>query len=244
MASIGHILVGMAAARFSRHRHATTWTPFGAAVLWSGLSLLPDADVFGFRLGVHYGEPWGHRGATHSLVFALGVACVALAIAKGGAAAPPFARRLITLAVVSSHALLDTLTDGGLGCALLWPFSDERFFAPWTPLPVAPIGRAFLSAEGLRVAAVELVAARARAGVRAVACVDEIPRPPLKVRRAAILRGMPPSLTSACWTRSRRDRRPPAIWRRRSSRTARSSWRCIDRRDPIRRSRTTATRST
>jgi inner membrane protein len=40
---------------------------------------------------------------------------------------------------------------------LLWPFSDERFFAPWTPLPVAPIGRAFLSAEGLRVALVELL---------------------------------------------------------------------------------------
>jgi len=40
---------------------------------------------------------------------------------------------------------------------LLWPFSDERFFAPWTPLPVAPIGRAFLSGEGLRVATVEVV---------------------------------------------------------------------------------------
>jgi inner membrane protein len=157
MASIGHIVVGMAAARFSRHRRPTTWTPFGAAVLWSGLSLLPDADVFGFRLGVHYEDPWGHRGATHSFVFALGVALVALAIAKA-ARLPPVRTALIALVVVSSHVLLDTLTDGGLGCALLWPFSDERFFAPWTPLPVAPIGRAYLSGEGLRVAAVELVA--------------------------------------------------------------------------------------
>ena len=74
MASIGHVVVGMAASRFSRHRRPTTWTPFGAAVLWSGLSLLPDADVLGFPLGVHYEDPWGHRGATHSLVFALGVA--------------------------------------------------------------------------------------------------------------------------------------------------------------------------
>jgi inner membrane protein len=156
MASIGHILVGMAAARFSRRGHATTWTPFGAAVLWSGLSLLPDADVFGSRLGVRYEEPWGHRGATHSLVFALGVACVALVIAKA-ARLPAIRTALIALVVVASHALLDTLTDGGLGCALLWPFSDERFFAPWTPLPVAPIGRAFLSAKGVRVAAVELL---------------------------------------------------------------------------------------
>jgi len=81
MASIGHVLVGMAAARFSRHGQETTWTPVSAAVLWSGLSLLPDADVVGFRLGVHYEDPWGHRGATHSLVFALAVACVALVIA-------------------------------------------------------------------------------------------------------------------------------------------------------------------
>jgi inner membrane protein len=157
MASIGHVVVGMAAARFSRHRQATTWTPFGAAVLWSGLSLLPDADVFGFRFGVHYEDPWGHRGATHSFVFALSAAFVALAVAKV-ARLPALRTALITLVVVSSHSLLDTLTDGGLGCALLWPFSDERFFAPWTPLPVAPIGRAFLSGEGLRVAAVELIA--------------------------------------------------------------------------------------
>ena len=56
-----------------------------------------------------------------------------------------------------SHALLDTLTNGGLGCALLWPFCDARFFAPWRPLPVAPIGRAFLSTRGLRVAVAEIV---------------------------------------------------------------------------------------
>jgi len=157
MASIGHVVVGMAAARFSRERRATTWTPFGAGVLWSGLSLLPDADVIGFRLGVHYEDTWGHRGATHSLAFALGVALVALLVAKA-ARLPALRTALITLVVVSSHSLLDTLTDGGLGCALLWPFSDERFFAPWTPLPVAPIGRAFLSSAGLRVAVVELIA--------------------------------------------------------------------------------------
>jgi inner membrane protein len=90
-------------------------------------------------------------------VFAVAVAVIALAVAKA-ARLPPLRTALVTLVVVSSHALLDTLTDGGLGCALLWPFSNERFFAPWTPLPVAPIGRAYLSREGLRVAAVELVA--------------------------------------------------------------------------------------
>src|SRR6476646_5000089 len=157
MASIGHVVVGMAAARFSRQGRPTSWSPVGAAVVWSGLSLLPDADVYGFRMGVHYADPWGHRGATHSLLFAFGVACAVLVVAKA-ARLPALRTALIALAVVTSHALLDTLTDGGLGCALLWPFSLERFFAPWTPLPVAPIGRAFLSAEGVRVAAVELIA--------------------------------------------------------------------------------------
>lgn len=148
-------MVGLAAARFSRYRQTTIWSPFSAGVVWSGLSLLPDVDVFGFSLGVHYEDPWGHRGATHSLMFAVAAACVVFVVAKL-ARFPPLRTALIALLVVSSHALLDTLTDGGLGCALLWPFSDERFFAPWTPLPVAPIGRAFLSAEGLRVALVEL----------------------------------------------------------------------------------------
>jgi inner membrane protein len=155
VASIGHVVVGLAAARFSRYRQTTIWSPFSAGVVWSGLSLLPDVDVIGFSLGVHYEDPWGHRVATHSLMFAVAAACVVFVVAKL-ARFPPLRTALIALAVVASHGLLDTLTDGGLCCALLWPFSNERFFAPWTPLPVAPIGRAFLSAEGLAVALTEL----------------------------------------------------------------------------------------
>jgi inner membrane protein len=157
MASIGHVLIGMAAARLSRERQRTIWSPVTAGVIWSGLSLLPDADVFGFRLGVRYEDTWGHRGATHSIAFALGVA-IAVSVIARLAKLKPVRTGLIAFAVVMSHPVLDTFTDGGLGCALLWPFSDERFFAPWTPIPVAPIGRAFLSAEGARVAAFEFVA--------------------------------------------------------------------------------------
>src|SRR5687767_15858886 len=64
---------------------------------------------------------------------------------------------LLASAVLVSHALLDTLTDGGLGCALLWPFRLTRYFAPWNPIPVAPIGLDFFSPVGLWVAIVELV---------------------------------------------------------------------------------------
>src|SRR5437870_13917684 len=33
-------------------------------------AMAPDIDVIGFRFGIHYGDFWGHRGFTHSLVFA------------------------------------------------------------------------------------------------------------------------------------------------------------------------------
>src|SRR5262249_19555037 len=70
----------------------------------------------------------------------------------------PFRRTvLFAIAVLASHGLLDTLTDGGLGVALLWPFELTRFFAPWRPIPVAPIGFAFLSPYGLVVSLTELV---------------------------------------------------------------------------------------
>jgi inner membrane protein len=57
--------------------------------------------------------------------------------------------------VAVSHGLLDTLTNGGLGIALAWPFSMARYFAPWTPIPVAPIGVRMLSGRGLRVVMTE-----------------------------------------------------------------------------------------
>jgi inner membrane protein len=65
---------------------------------------------------------------------------------------------VLTLLAVGSHGLLDALTDGGLGAALLWPFSNARLFAPVRPLPVAPIGTGMLSSRGLYVVVVEFIA--------------------------------------------------------------------------------------
>ena len=123
---------------------------------WSALSMLPDADVVGFALGVRYADPFGHRGATHSLTAAFaGGAVVGLAAAS--IRRPALRATIVAAAVLASHGLLDTLTDGGLGAALLWPFDLTRYFAPWRPIPVAPIGFAFISAYGLFVSAIELV---------------------------------------------------------------------------------------
>ena len=127
-----------------------------AILLWSAISFLPDADVVGFGLGVRYEDEWGHRGATHSFLFSVAVG------AAVGLLAPLFGRARFRTGVTAtlvlvSHALLDTLTDGGLGCALLWPFDLTRYFAPWTPIPVSPIGLSFLSPYGLFVATTELL---------------------------------------------------------------------------------------
>ena len=37
-----------------------------------------------------------------------------------------------------SDSLLDSITTGGKGVGWLWPWSDERFFAPWQVIKVAP----------------------------------------------------------------------------------------------------------
>jgi inner membrane protein len=146
MPSIGHLAVGLAAARVSPPpRDLRTWAWAAMLVV---LSFLPDADVLAFRLGTPYGAPYGHRGAFHSLGFAALAGLVLWALAKG-AKMPALPVALTGALVMASHGLLDALTDGGKGIAILWPFSDARYFAPWRPIPVAPIGRRVLSGPGL-----------------------------------------------------------------------------------------------
>jgi inner membrane protein len=154
MPALGHLAVGLGAARAQRPPgalSAAAWTQLLVA-----LSYLPDLDVLAFRFGIPYHAPWGHRGAAHSLGTAA-LCGLLLALLAVVARLPPLRLALTGMAVVASHGLLDTLTDGGLGVALLWPFSDQRVFAPFRPIPVAPIGAGMLSARGLEVVAVELI---------------------------------------------------------------------------------------
>ena len=123
---------------------------------WSVLSILPDGDIIGRVFGIRLDDAWGHRGATHSLAFALGTA-VAVALAAWRRRVPPLSTALLAFAVVASHGLLDATTDGGRGVALLWPLDATRYFAPWRPIPVAPLGLRFFSDVGLAVAFRELV---------------------------------------------------------------------------------------
>ena len=115
--------------------------------------MLPDVDVIGFAFGIRYGDMLGHRGLSHSFLFAA-VAGVAAAVMYGGSKErdPPYVRLAAYFAaVIASHPLLDAATDGGLGVALFAPFTAERYFLPWQPIAVSPIGPSFFSARGLDV---------------------------------------------------------------------------------------------
>ncbi|KFA87234.1 metal-dependent hydrolase [Archangium violaceum] len=155
MASFGHVAVGMALGRLGVGQ--ATPRRMGLAMLgMSALAMLPDADVIAFVLRIPYAATWGHRGASHSLLLAAAVAAVVAAgtrLARG----PAVKAGLLTLAALGSHGLLDAMTTGGLGAALLWPLDDTRYFLPLRPIPVAPIGAGMLSRRGLYVVLVELL---------------------------------------------------------------------------------------
>ncbi len=44
--------------------------------------MLPDADVLSFKFGLAYGNVFGHRGFTHSLVFAFVVPLLCVLIGR------------------------------------------------------------------------------------------------------------------------------------------------------------------
>ncbi len=145
VASIGHVAVGFMLARGASAPPERRWASF---VTFAGLALFPDADVIGLALGVPYAADWGHRGATHSFVFA------AIAAPLFGFFAPQLGlsrlrATVFALAALASHGLLDAMTTGGLGVALLWPADTQRIFFSWRPIPVAPIGLAIFRPAGL-----------------------------------------------------------------------------------------------
>jgi membrane-bound metal-dependent hydrolase YbcI (DUF457 family) len=59
--------------------------------------------------------------------------------------------------VTASHGVLDAMTDGGLGIAFFAPFDNTRYFFPFRPVKVSPIGLSFFSARGLDVIWSELL---------------------------------------------------------------------------------------
>ena len=157
MASVfTHVLVGVAqgaAGKSAWKKQRRFWL---LAVL---CSILPDFDGIGLKLGVPYGALWGHRGMTHSLLFA-----VIAGIAAAACFPLPWKDKekwklaLLFFIITASHGVLDALTNGGLGVAFFSPFDTHRYFFPWTPIQVSPMSAPkFFTARGLRVMWSELL---------------------------------------------------------------------------------------
>jgi inner membrane protein len=123
-------------------------------------AVLPDADaILGFAIGLR-GSQFGHRGITHSFLFALLLALtvVSLAFRKTRAFSKDWWKLVLYFFIVTaSHGLLDALTNGGSGVAFFAPFDTTRYFFPWRPIEVSPIGLRFFSPRGLEVFISEFV---------------------------------------------------------------------------------------
>ena len=112
-------------------------------------SVLPDADVMAFAFGIPYHHYFGHRGFFHSLFFALILSLFVTSLffrEEMLFSGKWFFYTIFFFLLTASHGILDAFTNGGLGIALFSPLNNERYFFPWTPIAVSPIGiKAFLS---------------------------------------------------------------------------------------------------
>ena len=150
--AFSHVAVALTVGRLTTGRRKM---PLRFWLLSAFCAVLPDADVIGFAFGIRYGDLLGHRGLSHALSFAgvTGLVVVSLAFREE--------RRFSStwwvlvahfFAVTASHGVLDAMTDGGLGVAFFSPVDPTRYFFPFRPITVSPIGvGSFFSEWGLRV---------------------------------------------------------------------------------------------
>lgn len=148
--AFGHVIIAASLGK-ALPRFVNSWQ---VILIGSMCTIVPDLDVITFKMGIPYDSFWGHRGFSHSLLFAL-IFAVVCAV---GFSIKSFSWKSF-LALVSffflctaSHAVLDAMTNGGLGVAFFSPLDDTRYFFPWRPIAVSPIGAArFFSVRGLEV---------------------------------------------------------------------------------------------
>ena len=106
-----------------------------------GSAVLPDLDVLAFKFGISYSDPFGHRGFSHSILFAVLWSTILVFIFGKS-------RKLIFFLVILlstvSHGVLDAMTTGGKGIGFFIPFDNSRYFFPWRIIKVSPIISGFL----------------------------------------------------------------------------------------------------
>ncbi len=140
---------------FAEKKHLSRFLILGALC-----AILPDADVIAFKFGIPYDHVLGHRGLTHSLAFAAVWGMLLAWLTKSSEGSNPnlwIVWAIYFAICTASHGMLDAITNGGRGVAFFAPFDNHRYFFPWRPVQVSPIGASrFFSEWGLRVIMSEL----------------------------------------------------------------------------------------
>lgn len=91
-------------------------------------AILPDVDVVTFKFGIPYESDWGHRGFSHSILFAFSLSVLASILVRRFCARIEVVFSFLFLSILS-HGVLDAMTSGGLGIGFLIPYSSKRFFS-------------------------------------------------------------------------------------------------------------------
>ncbi len=132
----------------------TFWKAKSFTFLAIASAILPDLDIIAFKLNIPYSHPLGHRGFTHSILFAI-IWAILLAFLFGKNRKRYFV--IVIFLSTVSHGLLDALTTGGKGIGFFIPFDNSRYFFPYQVIKVSPLGiKKFFSEWGIQVVLSEL----------------------------------------------------------------------------------------
>src|SRR5260221_12822165 len=104
-----HAFVGAALGQAGDRDLRKDWRFWCAGI---ACSMLPDIDSIGFHMGVPYGALWGHRGMTHSLLFAALIAVFGAAMLQRGDrnhSQSYWKTALLLFAITASHGMLDAM---------------------------------------------------------------------------------------------------------------------------------------
>jgi inner membrane protein len=124
-------------------------------------AILPDFDVILLLFDIQHMNMFGHRGISHSILFALVAAL--LIVVMGFPEIKHFSRKWRSFVVYFflvglSHGILDAMTSGGLGVGFFMPFDSTRYFFPVRPIRASLLSLiSFFKNEGGQILISEII---------------------------------------------------------------------------------------
>lgn len=109
---------------------------------------IPDINTLSYLLPIAETHSLGHRGLTHSVLFAFVLAFAIVRLLYRQFTPSHWAYwglHLWFFLLTLSRGLLDALVDSHLGAAFLWPFDTQRYLFTWRPLLDVPIDISMLT---------------------------------------------------------------------------------------------------